>query len=527
MKRLIDRIRSLYAPFAIGLLLLTAAFRADAQLYCNNPVAPCNPDDPQSVCYRPASPSPRCEPKECGKCTKSPCYVGSGVYSTEATDLEIRTVGFPISVSRLYESSRAVDGEMGVGWVTGLSARIYLTMVLKDTLAEGDNEAYVRLPSGTLYRFVEDAFGNYVPPPGRFDRLIHNADGTWELRLQRTRSVYRYAATGELTGMTDDSGNSLVWSYEKGRLTRIAYNPGGDPKSLGLRYVELTWGSDGRLSDVTDHTGRSVHYDYDSAGRLAGVTNPLGQSTRYEYAAGRSGPLLRAIDDHWNRNVTTVTYDANDRVKTYTDRGETYTYTYAYQGQSRVTAKSDSSGNTRVYTFTPEGLVTDIQPPGGGASEHVDYDGNGLPVLEIDATGVKTRYEYDARGNFATVTRDYQGPTAVEWRFAYHPDFPDEPVSILPYSPSTGQISPDWQGVRFEYHPLGSVSEGLLQRLYAVDAGGATARLVAAFTWDSQGRLHTETDAGGNVRTETYGELGERTILMPANNDAGTRPVIR
>jgi len=110
--KLLTRITRLSAPV---LLVMALAIPAAAQNYCNNPVPPCSTDDPASPCYRPPDPPPKCEPRKCGKCTKSPCYAGSGVYAAEGHDLEITTTGFPIDVSRLYQSSHRIDGESGVG----------------------------------------------------------------------------------------------------------------------------------------------------------------------------------------------------------------------------------------------------------------------------------------------------------------------------------------------------------------------------------------------------------------------------
>src|SRR5258705_12152791 len=112
MKRLMKRIRHIVAvasPMgAACLLALLLPLRAAADGYCNNPIPPCDTNDPSSSCYKPPDPPPKCEPKECDKCTKSPCYVGSGVYAFDAQDLEIVTTGFPITITRLYQSSHTI-----------------------------------------------------------------------------------------------------------------------------------------------------------------------------------------------------------------------------------------------------------------------------------------------------------------------------------------------------------------------------------------------------------------------------------
>ena len=523
MKRTLERLRHFAAslPCAAGLLTVLLATSVAAQNYCNNPVPPCDPNDRSSPCYKPDDPPPKCEPKECDKCAKSPCYVGSGVYGFDASDLEIRTTGMPIKVTRRYQSSHAIDGQSGYGWVSSLSARLHYAVFLKAAPSTYSKEADIRMPDGALYRFVENADGSYTPPEGRFDTLIRNGDGTWDLWLQRTSSHYHFDATGNLTEMVDDFGNTLTLTYASDRLQRIEDSSGSG------RYVDITYGGDGRISDVTDNSSRNIHYAYNASGTMTAATNAANQSTAYSYVNGKYVPLLNSVTDPWGRNITTVIYDAQDRVRSYTDRGETYTYTYNYNGVSTTTAKADSSGNTWVYPFGGSGLVTDSIPPGGGAAEHVDYYSSGLVQMRTDPTGVKTYYVYNALGNPTSVTWDYQGATAVRWDYVYDPNFPQKVLTVTPRNPSTNAIHPHWQGQKFDYYPAGSAAPGALHHVYRVQDDGVTAAVVRTYTYDSHGRVLTDADAGGNVKTFTYDSNGNVvTATFPANNDAGTLPVV-
>lgn len=529
MKRRIEKLFSSAASLlgAAGLLLLLLATEVRAGNYCNNPVPPCNPSDPTSACYRPLDPPPACEPLSCGKCTKSPCYVGSGVYTTAAVDLEVRAESSPIAVERLYLSSHMIDGETGYGWVSGLSARLYHSVFLKappDSFRGDDREAHVRLPDGSLYRFVENPDGSYTPPPGRFDELVRRPDGSWDLRLQRTRVHLSFSATGELQWQKDEFGNTIEWEYAKERLWRIR-------DAVSGRFLEVTWGGDGRLSDVVDSSGRSVHYLYEN-GALVSVTNPLEQTTSYAYAAGRFAPLLRSIVDPWNRTITDIAYDAQDRVRSYSDRGEVYTYSYAHGGNKFATRKSDSAGNAWIFEYDTAGLVTVSWPPGtvpapGGAGASVtQYDGRGLLVSRTDPVGVRTTATYDARGNLSSITYAAGTSSAVRFDYSYDPHFPDQVTSIIPRDPVTNQIDSDWQGTQSDYYPPGSVAPGALHHRYELESDGLTAHPVATYTYDSRGRVLTMTDAGGNVTTYTYDSFGSLdTVTSPPNNDAGIRPV--
>src|SRR5438270_227287 len=103
----------------------------------------------------PPSPPPICQPKECDKCTKSPCYVATGIYSRDAVDLNIPTAGtLSLTASRVYDSSRVVDGPIGLGWSSSLMPRLYYATYLVAAPSTYSHEADVVLPDGVLYRFT-------------------------------------------------------------------------------------------------------------------------------------------------------------------------------------------------------------------------------------------------------------------------------------------------------------------------------------------------------------------------------------
>ena len=503
------------------LFALPLGAQTDPPVWCGPPVPPCDPNDPTSQCYKPPPPDPKCEPKECDKCTKSPCYVGSGVYETGAQDFAIPTTGFPLVVSRKYQSTQAIDGPLGFGWTSSVAAHLYYATYLFAAPSTYQKIAYVVMPNGSRYRFADNGNGTFSPPAGRHDSLVQNGDGTFDLTLQRTRSVLHFNALGALVSMTDDYGNALTITYDgSGRVQRIA-----DAAGSG-RYIDVFWGADGRISAVRDSANRQVQYAYNGQGGLSTATDAASRVTSYSYVPGRFAPLLSQIKDHWSRIVSTITYDTSDRVKTYTDKGETYTYTYAYGGNGAVTAKVDSQGNTFIYPFGSSGLVSDITPPsGGGGATHADYYPDGSVQQFIDGVGVKTYYTYTPNGSPLTVTRDYQGPNAVRFDLVYDTNFPEKVLSITPKVPSTGLVDPNWQAWRYDYWPPGSPAPGALRHVYRVQADGSTLDTLATYEYDSRGRRTRETSAIGGNTDYVYDAQGNlHTITGPTNNDGGTRP---
>ena len=226
MKRLMHHLRTAIAASpSVALLLLALLFASPAAAsFCNNASEPCQVDNPKSKCFKPPRKKPTCDPP-C-KCAKSPCYVGSGTYVSSAVDLEIPTVGFPITVARQYETSQHIDGAAGYGWTSSLTARLHYAVFLKSAPSTYSREANVRMPDGSTYRFVENANGTFTPPSGRFDTLVHNGDGTWDLWLQRTRSHMHFDSTGKLLTIVDAYGNTQTWTYTGDRVTRIEDSSG-------------------------------------------------------------------------------------------------------------------------------------------------------------------------------------------------------------------------------------------------------------------------------------------------------------
>lgn len=491
--------------------------------FCGNAVPPCDPKNPSSKCYQPPPPDPRCEPRECKKCTKSPCFVGSGAYVSSAVDLELPTTGYWLWAARAYESTHLIDGALGYGWTSSLTARLYYATYLLAAPNVVEREATITLFDGSRQRFSENPDGSFSPPLGRHDILTRNQDGTFDLTIQRTMSRLHFDSTGSLSWLSDDYGNRLVFSYAAdGSLERVADEAGSG------RFVDVYWGADGRISDLVDSAGREIGYTYNSEGLLTQVSDPLQRATLYTYSQGKYVPLLSSITDNWGRSVTAITYDTKDRVNSYTDRGETYTYTYNYQANPLKTAKTDSLGRTWVFLHGPGGLVNDDIPPtgSGGSTSHDDYYPDGSVQQSTDEVGSKTKFTYDSAGSILTLTRFYLTPNAVRYDYTYDPSFPGRVTSITARDPATGLVNPDWQSWRYDYYQAVDPAPGALRRVLRVESDGTTLDTMATYVYDDRGRILSVTNGDGGTTNYAYDAQGNlSTVTSPTNNDAGTRPV--
>lgn len=522
------RFRPLLAHALFALAALAVSFSASAtETFCTYALSPCDPNNPTSKCYVPQEPDCKCWPKDCKKCTASPTFAGSGVYEISATDLSIPTNGFPLLATRRYSSAHGIDGPTGFGWTSSFHARLHETAYLFLAPSTYRIVAEVVLPDGEHMTFTDNGVGFFAPPEGRYDFLQRNADGSYALTLQRSRSVLRYSAAGLLESITDDYGNAQTFTYDTGgRLEQVS-----DASGSG-RYLNVYWGANGRISSIEDHTGRVVHYGYNTQGMLTSVTNAAGQITTYSYVSGRFSPLLSQVRDHWNRLVSETTWDLQGRVASYTENGETFTYIYGYDEMPTQTAKKDAAANTWVFTFGDAGLITKRQQPPPplegqqGTASYTQYYSDGSVKLQTDEVGVKTLYTYLSLGRVGSVTRDYEGTYAVMYVYTYDAEFPEKVTTIIPYDPETLAVDPNWQGSKYDYYPVGSAAPGALHHVYRLHGDAVTADLMTTYTYDTKGRMASATDGAGATTDYTYDAAGNRlTVTAPANNDAGVRPV--
>jgi RHS repeat-associated protein len=489
-------------------LLLAMAVIAETTDALGQPSAYCAPPKVMPKSQPPSSPPAACQPVPgCNSCTRSPCYVDSGIYVNDVVDLTIPTSGFPLLLGRHYDSSIDADGPLGIGWTASLTSHLYYATYLYATNVY-QYEADVVMPDGARYRFTTIGGGTFTPPPGRFDTLVRNGDGTFALTLQRSRSIFSFNADGSLARMTDDFGNALVFTYDgNGRVQTVA-----DASGSG-RTLSITWNPQGRIADVSDSStpARHVVYSYNADGTLAGVRDPVTpsgqQSLRYLYTGGRYGPVLAEIADRWNRVISRLTWLSDGKLLSYTEgdynnsnpsasTGEKYTYTYA----SGATSKGDSLG-TLTHSYTTNGFVTD----------HAQYDvTTGNLTSTIDGAGVQTSYQYDSRGNIAVVTK-----SGVSWFYTYDANYPDSVAMITPKD-SAGNILTNFASWAYEHYAPGDPAPGALKRVKRYNTSRTATQTMAEHAYDAKGHLISATDEFYRVTTFAYDASGNRTSATVA-----------
>ena len=200
-----------------------------------------------------------------------------------------------------------------------------------------------------------------------------------------TTTTTVYDQLGQVVGVTNSLGKTIVLSPERGELSTIT-----DP--LG-HTTTFSYDAAGSVAQVSDPMGNTTRYVYDASERATTVTDPLGHTTSYGYDA--EGRMIASVDA--GGNTTTNTYDsAGQFVEQSGPPGATTTYTYDSSG--RLTEVSDSHGDTTTYTYDAMNrLVSEtMTPPSGGLTTTVTYDADGNVISVSESSGPVTTYTCDA-----------------------------------------------------------------------------------------------------------------------------------
>lgn len=418
-------------------------------------------------------------------CARSPVYASFGHFIWTDTDVALK--GRPtLAISRTYNSHDPRDGLFGIGWTAEADIALY-KVATTDTSGATLTQYTLRVSDGKRYEYPQQSSGTITSPPGRYDQVVPQANGTVHLvALDGSRRVFR--ADGKLAQNVDRNGNVLNYGYDaNAMLSQISDGNG--------RALTLTYNSGGRVAFIQDQTGRIWQYGYNPDGTLKTVTNPLNGVRSYEYKAyqpvgdGNVYRQLTKITDASGVVVTQVTY-VGERVTSYTEGANTYNY--AYNLTTKTVTKTDSLNSVWRFTYNADGIVTEDVDPLNNKTTTV-YDADGNIIQRVDPLGKIWQSTYDSSGRKLTAA----DPLGNSVTFAYTGSNPN-PSQVT--SPS-GRITK-------------IVYDAKLNPVSATDPANA----VTQFQWSAQGDLIATTDAAGQSSAITYTPVGlPATATDPLN----------
>ena len=448
----------------------------------------------------------------------------------EFDDIELDLAGFPLRMTRVYDSLRAdQDGDLGFGWSLGLvdadigetvpdtgtlglfgstpfrvGTRVYLDAPSGERLAfTFDVEAGPPSPLGQSYRAVFEADpGNYhrlEVPQGDQAFLSLNADGTVTLFgfafPWNPEQYVLIAPDGRRYFIHEDQG---LLAAEDPNGNRISVNDNGIDHSdgPGLQFVR---DAQGRIAEVRDPDGNAWTYGYDAAGDLVSFTDPDGKETTYVY---RTDPAhyLEMIIDPEGRMPRRYEYDPDD---------------------GRLVAIIDENGNRRESLYDPQGFIG-LETDARGNITEIQYNERGNVTRFEDPKGNVTQYEYGDPANPDRETR-LVDPSGEEWEYGY--DNQGRPVSLNSPLVTFGN-----QRITVEYDAFGNITRyddynGRTSEFTYDTAGNRLTErpfdgLDHDFAWNPDGRLLTRSRGDSDITEYQYDANG---YLSQRSDAAGNR----
>jgi RHS repeat-associated protein len=384
----------------------------------------------------------------------------------------------------------------------------------------------------------------YTPASGTLQRKITTQ---WNSAF---REPVLITEPNRTTGFTfDASGNTLTK-----KITDTTVTPN---VARTWTYTYNSFGQvltvDGPRTDVSDVTTVAYYNCATGArcGQINTLTNALGQVTTFNTYNAYGQPLT--ITDP-NGVVTTLTYDARQRLTSSQVGTETTGYSYyatgllhtvtlpdsstisdTYDGAHRLTKITDSAGNSINYTLDALGNRTaeNASDPSGSLHRTHTRVYNTLSLLaqDINAAGtsaVTTTLGYDSNGNLTTSNAPLSRNTATQYdalnRLAQITD-PASGVTQLGYDANDNLASvndPRSLTTTYSHDGFGDVTHQV-----SPDSGTTT------HTYDLGGNLKTATDARSAVATYAYDALNRVTQVAYSDQtinftyDAGTNGIGR
>ncbi|MFL6604626.1 MAG: DUF6531 domain-containing protein [Steroidobacteraceae bacterium] len=233
--------------------------------------------------------------------------------------------------------------------------------------------------------------GVFEGPPGVSPRLAQTAAGFTV--TDDDDSVETYNASGVLTSITHRAGVVQTLAYDNDGLLSSVTDSFGN----ALTFTRNVQGS---IASVAVSGGGTVAYGYDARLRLATVTNMDATTRTYGYTDTRFSNALTSETDEYGIQLTSWTYDAQERAVSSQQAGGANSASLVYNADGAVTV-TDTLGALRTFGFTRIGdenrsaSISGSQCPGCVDQAGTTYDSAGWVASRTDYNGNLTCFKND------------------------------------------------------------------------------------------------------------------------------------
>lgn len=310
-------------------------------------------------------------------------------------------------------------------------------------------------------------------------------------------------ASGKITSITDPSGKKVLYGYDaQNRLVSVT-NRVGDVTTFRYEIPNFP----NYLTTILDPRGiPAIRSDYDSDGRLISQTDAAGEAIVFEHDLDDNREIIRdrlgnaTIHEYDNRGnvtrtinalggVTRFSYDANDN-ETSTTSPLGFTTTRAYDANGNLLEEIDPRGKVTRYSYDSSKRPLTISDALGQTTA-LSYSFNGNLLAMRDPIGTSTGFGYDGSGNISAIT-DAFGTTTR----STHDAKGNELTTVV--TDSSGNV------IRSESHTY-DINGNRLTSTQHTEAGN----LVTSFVYDADNRVTLTTYPDGTTSETVYNKIGQ------------------
>ena len=445
----------------------------------------------------------------CHAFSKDPVNLSTGNFIYDRTDLEVGGRE-PFVFRRFYNAINGREGVLGRDWNHNYEVHLEFT----------DGEAVLLREDGKEERFFweKDRYLSLFASEGTLEKA---EDGyTYRTREQK---VYRFDREGMCLETETLLGGRVTFTYE----TEAPFRLVKAEKDTG-EFFAFSYGADGMLERVEDHTGRCLSYQY-QGGLLKEVRLPDGNTFRYGYTP--QGKLEQVENQ---RGIVTVENFFDEEHRTTLQKFPDGTQmSYVYDAEKKTVELTERNGS-RV-TYVHDDKYRDVKHIHSNGEERFAYNQNNQKTLYVDRLGNKTQYAYDPAGNLVRVIDALGNKTEILYGKKNQPTG----IKINGKDKLCGEY--DAQGrlvktrdalgneVEITYTASGwpqTIQQADKSRIsLSYDAKGNITAIedalgnVTRYAYDALNRMVESTDGKGNVTKYAYDVMGNVTCVENAEGN--------
>ncbi|MEI9924472.1 MAG: VCBS domain-containing protein [Bradyrhizobium sp.] len=418
----------------------------------------------------------------------------------------------------------------------------------------------------TTYEYYAGSGSGDLPTPGSSPQI----DKYFESLNVAGERILAVHMPGGATGTSDES--VVKFQYDFGGKTRTVSDP--RPDVAPTVYTLNEYGSvtkveapDGLTTTMVWATPTTPHpeafVDGGKQGKdivLVSETDALGRTTTFKYdnlgnavqttiTSLPGAPVTDASGNAVSDVTSSATYDPIfDEVVSATDAEGHTTTSQIDPVTGHVMSTSDEIGSLAAFTYAQvtsydgtygPGDLTSSTDSSGNVTKYLSYDAYGNPTVVVDPAGIRTTRVFDARGRLIDQS-DQSG-----YRVHYEYDGLNRLVSETVYDDllhTTASLGVDWaerttytyfaggavksttnslnQEVDFEYDKAGRLVVKTAKDVKQAD--GSSVTLKWQYSYDEDGNIVRDLDAGGDAHQYTYDGLQRLTSTTLLGGSAGT-----